>query len=473
MIKTRVAALATAVTLLLTLFPAAMASAAVPELRLRLVATSDVVRLRSYGGEGVFLDLGAYVAASGATFDLRVRRDPLGPDVHATWASPGGNVAVPDGLLDGWAGLHRFFWLDVFQDGERIKHRGLTFCPNAYDVQRLDDTGPTDPTFPDACGYHPFTLGMPWGIDEGWGVNTASYDGNQVLHVPAGWYRMVLQVRPAFRRLFGIDPADAEVVVRVHVRAGGGCFECPHGRAAAPTPRLAGVPDDTTPAPWTVPDLAALPAYAVTVESRRGRDLLSFAANVWNAGPAPLHVEGFREPGADLMDAYQYFTQNGQIISRAPVGAFEFEQHADHSHWHFQQFAGYRLLDDTQTQVVRSRKAAFCLAPTDPIDLLVPNAARRLTELGFSQCGGPSALWIRELLPVGWGDTYYQGIFGQGFNITDVPNGSYFIEVAANPLGLLYDGDATNDVTLREVILGGVPAARTVTVLPWNGIDTG
>ena len=40
---------------------------------------------------------------------------------------------------------------------------------------------------------------------------------------------------------------------------------------------------------------------------RPGKDYLAFSANVWNAGPAPLVVDGFRSPGKDLMDAYQYF----------------------------------------------------------------------------------------------------------------------------------------------------------------------
>jgi hypothetical protein len=470
--KPRIAALAVATTLLVGVLPGATASAA-PPLRLHLVTGADHVDLYRYGREKVMVDIGAFLGASGATFEVQVRRDPLGPDVHGVWAGPSGDVPIPDELLHGWRGLRRFFWIAVYRHGELVRQRAADFCPNTWDLQRLDDAGPTAPTFPDGCGgFHPFTLGMPWGIDQGWAATTMGARGGPMMRLDRGRYTVVLQIRPVFRRLFDIDPADAEVEVTAHVRSsGGGCIGCPHRRATGvPTP-FAAVPTDTSPGPATVPDLAALPAYAVAVEGTRRNDFLSFAANVWNRGPTPLLVEGFRQPGADLMDAYQYFSWNGNVVGRAPVGAFEFEQHADHSHWHFQQFARYRLLDPSLAQVVRSRKASFCLAPTDAIDLLVPNAARRVDELGFSQCGGPSAIWIRETLPVGWGDTYYQGIFGQAFNITDVPNGSYFIEVAANPQGVLYDADASNDVALRQVILGGSPGARTVTVPPWNGID--
>jgi hypothetical protein len=81
-------------------------------------------------------------------------------------------------------------------------------------------------------------------------------------------------------------------------------------------------------------------------------------------------------------------------------------------------------------------------------------------------------MWIREVLPTGWGDTYYQSVPGQSFDITALPNGSYWIEVKANPAGVLFDADASNDLELREVILGGVPGRRTVSVPPYHGIDT-
>jgi hypothetical protein len=139
------------------------------------------------------------------------------------------------------------------------------------------------------------------------------------------------------------------------------------------------------------------------------------------------------------------------------------------------QFARYSLLDAARTTTIVSRKEAFCLAPTDAIDLLAPGAewTPGTIGLGGSNCGyGPTALWVRELLPVGWGDTYFQGLPGQSFDITDLPNGRYFIAVEANPLGLLYEGRTDNNVELREVILGGAPGNRTVRVPPWHGIDT-
>ena len=65
------------------------------------------------------------------------------------------------------------------------------------------------------------------------------------------------------------------------------------------------------------------------------------------------------------------------------------------------------------------------------------------------------------MMPVGWGDTYFQSIAGQSFNITKVPNGTYYIEITANPLRVLHETTTRNDVSLRKVILGGTPGHRT------------
>src|SRR5215472_5275497 len=87
------------------------------------------------------------------------------------------------------------------------------------------------------------------------------------------------------------------------------------------------------------------------------------------------------------------------------------------------------------------------------------------------ECGSPTALWVAEEMPVGWGDTYIQSIAGQNFDITNVPNGTYYVEVIANPEKVLHETTTSNDVSLRKVILGGTPGHRTVKVPAWHGID--
>ena len=123
------------------------------------------------------------------------------------------------------------------------------------------------------------------------------------------------------------------------------------------------------------------------------------------------------------------------------------------------------------TEVVRSHKQSFCIAPTDPVDLTVPGASLNPYELGFgSWCGVDTSIWVREVLQPGWGDTYFQSVAGQAFNITNVPNGRYLLETSVNPGADLYDGDASNDVVTRRVRLSGPSDDRRVEVSAWHGI---
>jgi len=219
-----------------------------------------------------------------------------------------------------------------------------------------------------------------------------------------------------------------------------------------------------------LPDLIALPAFGISVSREGNKDRISFGANVWNAGPAPLLVEGFRRKDADLMDAYQYFLDGEEVLGRKQVGYMEFHDSRGHNHWHFLQFARYSLWDASLQQQVVAKKQAFCLAPTDAIDLTIPGAEWQPGSTGLgTSCGGPSAVWIRETLQAGWGDTYYQ-VAGQSLDITNVPNGTYYIAVEANPSGLLQERDTSNNVELRKVVLGGTPGDRTVKVKQWHGI---
>jgi hypothetical protein len=282
-------------------------------------------------------------------------------------------------------------------------------------------------------------------------------------------------IAPAYTRLFGIPPADASATVVMHVvKASGGCCAPVGGtrRHPAVLAKLPAVPVLADPPQSALPDLVPLPAWGIRSSHTGGRDLLSFSATVWVGGNGQLDVQGFRANSSPVMPAYQYFWQDGQVIGRAPAGTMGFDSKPGHDHWHFEQFAAYRLLGSNGNLVLRSQKTGFCIAPTDPVDLLLPNATWQPSFIGFSgQCGSPTALWVRESMPVGWGDTYIQSVAGQAFDITNLRNGTYYVQVVANPQRVLHETTTANDVTVRKVIISGTRGHRHVSVPAWNGLD--
>ncbi|MFD4372425.1 lysyl oxidase family protein [Streptomyces sp. NPDC058486] len=236
----------------------------------------------------------------------------------------------------------------------------------------------------------------------------------------------------------------------------------PHRARPTGTPSVPNVPK---------PDLRSLPAYGITisdggVQNVPGKDYLAFSANVWNAGPAQLVVDGFRSPGKAKMDAYQYFYDaQGKQVGYTPTGTMEWDPRPGHVHWHFTDFASYRLLKADKKEAVRSGKEAFCLANTDAVDYTVKNANWHPFNTDLSTaCGQENSISVREVLDVGSGDTYTQDLPGQSFDITDLPNGTYYIQVLANPAKRLKETNLDNNSALRKVVLGGTPGRRTVTV---------
>jgi lysyl oxidase len=462
-------------------WPAA-APAQTPAPSLRLVSPGGPVTLQRFQGQ-VSLDLGVWIAATGGDFELRVARPDYdsAAELEQVDAATGDVLrSLPSRTLDDWLGLRRFVTVVVKgMDGTPLKQVWSTWCPNGWDRQRIDDSGPELARYPAFCASSPFTRGMVWGIDSGWATSAlGGFDsGVGSIRLPRdGKFIFDVRIAQPYAGLLDIAAEDAKVTLDVtvkNVRQPQCCEGRVVGRVAgaAGAARSLAVPDVDDPDPSTVPDLVALPLWSMTTFRRKSRDYLSFAATPWNAGPAPLVVEGFRRPGESVMDAYQYFREaDGDVVGRAAVGEMAFHSHPQHNHWHFLQFAAFTLQDADDLEVVRSRKQAYCLAPTDAIDLTLERASFSPWEGLSTTCGSRGALWVREVLPTGWADTYFQGIPGQSFDITTLPNGWYQARMEVNPLGALYEVTTANNVESRLIHLGGRRGHRTVLATPWHGI---
>jgi hypothetical protein len=474
------------------------------ESALRFTAAASAVTVERVPGGLVVLDTGTYVVAGADPFEVHAERasysEPVVGRRILRYGARTRAVPLPAGLLSGFAGFPAFTHVTLKDaSGNTVVDRDETFCPNGEPARIRPDAPDVSP-YPGQCApFTPFALGSVWGIEAGWAAPTAPpwWGDARPVDIADGTYSATVSVNEPYRELFGFPagPSSATVRVTVHtaessaqplaapsVRAAGPLGSRPTGAAAA-TPhdqaRTAGRPPGGPP---TVPrgpkpDLRSLPAFEVGVTSQpvdgRQRDLLVFAATVWVAGDSPLVVDGFRRPGQDVMDAYQYFYDaSGRQVGWAPVGTMEWDARDGHDHWHFSDFARYQLLDANRALAVRSAKEAFCLASTDPVDYTLPRANWRPEQTDLhSACGNGSSIAVREVLDVGNGDTYYQYLPGQSFDVTDLPNGTYHIEIAANPDRTLHEQNTGNNVSYREVVLEGTPGARTVRVPPVGRVD--
>jgi Lysyl oxidase len=452
----------------------------------KLIVAQKSITLTSFRGQ-VFLDPGVYVASLGSALQFDVQRASYTKPITLTQViyRPGGGTttrSLPSSLLDGFNGLRDFLRLSVADTaGQVVASTRPLFCPNFGPQRAVPGSARTNP-YPPGCAFDPFPKSLVIGLARGWAADPAGFSFSfppPTVRLAPGKYTVTAAIAPQYVRLLHITAADATASVKLTVVKGRGCCAAAapktapgRARALAPLPR---VPFLASPPAAALPDLVPLPSWGIGAlhDRRSGRDLLTFGATVWVGGNSPLDVEGFRSNGSPVMKAYQYFWRNGHVVGRARAGTMGFDSKPGHNHWHFEQFARYQLLDSARNLAVRSHKVGFCIAPSDPVNLLAPHAVWQPPSIGFSDftCGSPTALWVQEMMPVGWGDTYFQDVAGQAFDITSVPNGTYYIEVIANPQHVLYESNTHNDVSLRKVILGGTSGHRTVKVPPWHGID--
>jgi Lysyl oxidase len=466
--RSRILAAALAATAV-TLCASGPATASAPPGRLGLIRAAGSITIDRYPGSPVYLDVGAYVASRGGAFRLNVTRASYRSPILVSQAGRGDLPAWAGGS---WDGLQRFIHYAVRDSGGNLVWSASEpFCPDGFNLQRVDPSGPLNSTFPGFCGDNPFTLGAVWGIDRGWAVGVD--DNAPSLPLKLGSYAVTVSIPPRWAKLFHIPAASARTTIAVQVVKAPPCCgaKARHGRVApSGSPTMA--PTMTNPPASTLPDLVPLPSWGISVDHQAGHDSLDFGATVWDHGSAPMDIEGFRRPGKSVMDAYQYFFRNGVAVGRAKVGILEYDAQPGHEHWHFQQFVQYSLLNATRSLAVRSQKDGFCLAPTDAIDLVQHGAVWNPYQIGLAgACGDATSIWTRETLPSGWGDTYVQTLPGQSFDITNLANGTYYVSIRANPLGAIHEMRTANDTSLRKVVLGGTRGHRTVRVAAWHGID--
>jgi hypothetical protein len=444
----------------------APAAAAEPTSPLSLVVPGKAIAYpQGRKSSRAYVDFGLYLQANGEPFELWSTRPTYDDQIRTEWRSTAHGTVVLPTVMSRFSGLNRFVRVRITNGaGKVVADLNPRVCLSSGFFQapvRTSPDAPAESPYPVGCPYNPYTVGSVQGIQQGWAVSLLTRSVNGIRR-GEGPYRVTAEIAPRYVDLFGITPADAKREYRLAFGSFGERRGTDSDRVATPHAHEPAAPVAGK-AVGPLPDLRSLPPFDLNL-SPKGTQL-RFSATTWNGGDSPLVIDGYRDEGEDHMTAYQFFfDENGAETGHQEVGEMHFHG-ANHQHWHFEDFARYRLLKPDMTLAVPSRKQSWCLANTDSVDLTVPGAEWKPYNTDLSSaCGGPSALALREVLLSGSGDTYAQYRAGQAFSVGDLPNGKYIVSVEANPNGNLVESDYTNNVALRTIWLRGQGTERRVVV---------
>jgi hypothetical protein len=172
--------------------------------------------------------------------------------------------------------------------------------------------------------------------------------------------------------------------------------------------------------------------YDAQIKVVSGETRLRFSNAAVNVGAGALEMFGVVDNRGE-QPAYQRIYHEDGNYEDVLVGVFVFAGHEDHNHFHFQDFAVYRLRQVTSGDGVgpvlaTSDKISFCITDSDEYDGTLPNAP----SSHVYDCD-------RQGMSVGWGDRYGRSTEGQWIVINGVADGNYWLESEVNPDRLLFE----------------------------------
>ena len=220
-------------------------------------------------------------------------------------------------------------------------------------------------------------------------------------------------------------------------------------------------------APILRPDIVPTPTSEVMIRLEDGHKRLYLSFETENAGSGPLEVQPVREDcdangdttddRTGVQDIYGDTDGSGAytpgvdtIVRTQVVGCFEFDP--DHGHWHFDNYARYRLLTLNGRRLRAQSKVGFCMLDTLGVDPGLPGYSSTRRYTGCPDLG-------LQGISVGWADVYGTNIPGQFIPIGGIPNGTYCLLGRADPDNRLMETDDANNVVRTRILINGTAAS--------------
>ena len=205
-------------------------------------------------------------------------------------------------------------------------------------------------------------------------------------------------------------------------------------------------PAGSAPGDELLPDLRVEQPGEIYIAKGKKAVRLRTSNSVSNVGAGPLEIYSGDEDdlcGAGGVRTFQRIFEDtvntpGYFNRKNPAEAESFETvdsgcsryHPAHDHWHFDNFARYTLVRESNGAIVgKSKKVSFCVIDTGRPHPGLPGSPGESYYPQDPEGGNPqfptcSATSV-DGLSIGWEDTYGAALPGQGINITpgEVPAG--------------------------------------------------
>jgi hypothetical protein len=181
-----------------------------------------------------------------------------------------------------------------------------------------------------------------------------------------------------------------------------------------------------------------------------GRTHIRFSTSTANIGMGRLHLIGIlppQEDGSQLV-MQRVFRSDGTYWDDSAGG---FLYHPTHSHTHFDNWCAYRLRyvlanDGVGGVAAEGAKTSFCILDLGVYNNTLPNFN---SSPYYTSCGSQV-----QGLSVGWFDLYSKSLPGQNIDITDLPDGEYWLEAEVDPDNNILEANDGNNITRIKVTIG-------------------
>jgi hypothetical protein len=199
---------------------------------------------------------------------------------------------------------------------------------------------------------------------------------------------------------------------------------------------------------WTNRQLSFLYGWTLDYDEQPGRVLLRLTTAFPNVGTGPIELIGGDLNINGTQDVYQrlYYSDGSHVDAFAG----EFVHHPEHHHIHFEGYAEYRLREVTPgggvgAVVGTGNKVSFCLLDVIKYNRRIPGAP---SAPQYSTCNAD-----KQGISVGWADVYQQTLPDQWIDVTDVPDGNYWLEVEVDPDDRLIESNEANNIARIRIAL--------------------